>query len=291
MKSTLAQEIYEPETVESTLQLLTEKGDSAVIIAGGTDVVIKLKSRILVVKSIIDISKLPLNYIKGTRGKGIQIGATTTASQIAMSEVIKRELPVLSEAAVHLGGPQTQALATIGGNICNSSPSANLSNVLVALGASLIITGTKGEREIPIDEFFVAPGATKLNKNEILTAVVIPPIPDNYGASYIKQATRREMDIAVVGVAVFLILDVDIFKNIRIALASVGPKVFLAEKAQALLIGNHYSRELVVKAAASAAQEASYITDVRATAAYRKRITPVVVSRAIEEAWLKRKGE
>lgn len=290
MKAPLAREIFEPDTVDEAVRLLAEKGNNAVVVAGGTDVLIKLKSKVLKVESLIDIYKLPLNYIKGSSGDGFQIGATTTARQLARSELIKRELPVLAEAALHLGGPQTQELATIGGNIGNASPSANLVNVLMALEASVNVTGPGGNRTIPMDKFFTGPGASVLGKNELLTGVIIPPLPAGCGTSYLKYALRREMDIAVVGVAVKLVPKGDSVASARIALASVGPVVFLAEKAQAILAGQKYSAELVEKAAAAAEAEGSYITDVRASAAYRKKVTWVIVKRAIEKAWSQGKG-
>lgn len=148
MVAPLAKEIFEPETVEEVINILQEKGDDAAIIAGGTDLIISLREGVIQPTNIVDIIKLPLNYIKGSRAKGFQIGATTTAKDISTSGLLKKELPVLVDAAIHLGGPQTMELATVGGNICNASPCANFTNVLAALDAVIRIKGHEGDREL-----------------------------------------------------------------------------------------------------------------------------------------------
>jgi carbon-monoxide dehydrogenase medium subunit len=201
------------------------------------------------------------------------------------------EVPVLVDAGVHLGGPQTIELATIGGNICNASPCANFTNVLVALDAVVRIKGPDGDREMMLKDFFRGPGVTELNSYEVLTEIEIPAIPGVYGASYVKHTLRKEMDIAIVGVAAFITPDVDKIAKIRIALGSVGATVLLAENAQKILDGKAFSSHLVETAAKTAAEnDASYIDDVRASAVYRKKITQIAVKKAVTEAWASAKG-
>jgi len=225
----LAEEIHEPTTVEEALSVLSQKGGGAAIIAGGTDLVIKLKEKVIRPPSLVDIMKLPLSYIKGSRAKGLRIGATTSAKEIGSSELLKKELPLLVDAAVHLGGPQTQEMATVGGNICNASPCANFTNVLAALDAVLTVRGMKGgketSREIPVKDFCRGPGVTGLEPAEIVTEIAIPPILGAYGTSYVKHTLRKEMDIAIVGVAVLVVPDGETVKKVRIALGSVGATV------------------------------------------------------------------
>ena len=290
MMAQFTQEIFEPQTVDAALKLLLDKGSTAMVIAGGTDLVVQAKDGIIKPAALVDILALPLSYVKGSRSEGFIIGATTTASDICRNVQIQKELPVLYEAARNLGGPQTQELATIGGNICNASPCGNFSNVLISLGARLKLVGPNGERELALEDFFVGPGKTKMNPAELLTEIIIPPTPNSYGASYIKHVLRKEMDIAIVGVAVLIVPEGKKISSIKIALGSVGPKPLLAIKAQSILEGEVFSLELVEKAAEAARQEASYIDDVRASADYRRTVTYTLVKNAIVEAWEKSKG-
>jgi len=291
MNAPLAEEMHEPKSLEEAITLLQEKGEDAALIAGGTDLVIKLKEGVIEPVALIDITKLPLGHIRGSRTKGLQIGALTCAKAIATSAILKKELPVLVDAAIHLGGPQTQEVATIGGNICNASPCANFTNVLIALEASLKIQGPGGERNLPLKDFCRGPGVTNLDRSEILTEILIPGIEGRYGTSYVKHTLRREMDIAIVGVAVLLIPDNDRIRKIRIALGSVGATVLLAENAQRIMEGQIFASHLVETAAKLAAEkDASYIDDVRSSAAYRKIITENAVIKAVKEAWAMAKG-
>jgi CO/xanthine dehydrogenase FAD-binding subunit len=291
MKAPLAKEILEPETVEEAVKILSERGSGAAIIAGGTDIVISMREGVVQPETIVDIFKLPLSYIKGDRKKGIWIGATTTAKDISTSELLKIQLPVLVDAAAHLGGPQTIELATVGGNICNASPCANFTNVLVALDAAVRLNGPDGERKMMLKDFFRGPGVTELKASEILTEIEIPAIPGVYGASYVKHTLRKEMDIAIVGAAAFIEPEADRVGKIRIALGSVGATVLLAENARKILEGKAFSSHLVETAAKAASEkDASYIDDVRASAAYRKKITRIAVKKAVTDAWASAKG-
>jgi carbon-monoxide dehydrogenase medium subunit len=295
MNSPLAEVVHEPATIEEALSILSEKGREAAIIAGGTDLVIKLKERVIQPRSIVDIMKLPLSYIRGSRAKGLQIGATTSAKDIGSSGLLKKELPILVDAAVHLGGPQTQEMATVGGNICNASPCANFTNVLAALDAVLTIRsmkrGKETSREVPVRDFCRGPGVTVLEPGELVTEISVPPLPGAYGASYVKHTLRKEMDIAIVGVAVLIVPDGDTVKKVRVALGSVGATVLLAERAQQVMDGKVFSVHLVETAARLAAErDASYIDDVRSSAAYRRTIAEVAVKKATLEAWSMAKG-
>jgi carbon-monoxide dehydrogenase medium subunit len=291
MRAPLAKDIFEPETVEEAVKILQDKGEDAAIIAGGTDLVISLREGVIQPSNLVDIFKLPLNYIKGTGKKGIRIGATTTVKDISKSTLLKNEIPVLVDAGVHLGGPQTIELATVGGNICNASPCANFTNVLIAFDTFVRMKGPEGEREMMLKDFFRGPGVTELKTSEILTEIEIPAISGVYGASYVKHTLRKEMDIAIVGAAAFIMPEVDKIAKIRIALGSVGATVLLAENAQKILEGKAFSVHLAESAAKAAAEkDASYIDDVRASAAYRKKITQVAVKKAVSEAWASARG-
>jgi CO/xanthine dehydrogenase FAD-binding subunit len=291
MNAALVKEIYEPGSLQEAIRILKDKGREAAVIAGGTDLVIELKEQVDKPSILVDILKLPLSFIEGSRAGGMRIGATTTAKQVAASSLLKKELPVLVDAAIHLGGPQTQEMATVGGNLCNGSPCANFTNVLVALEASVTLEEEEGKREVELKDFYLGPGATGLKPGEILTTVTIPPIAGAYGASYVKHCLRKEMDIAIVGAAVLLQPDGNRIRKIRIALGSVGPTTLVARNAQEVIEGKAYSAGLAEEAGNAAAErDASYIDDVRSSASYRRTVTPVVVRRAIEQAWAMAKG-
>ena len=211
--------------------------------------------------------------------------------EIGNSNLLRKELPVLVEAAIHLGGPQTQTMATIGGNLCNASPCANFTNVLVALEAQLHIQDADGKRQAPVKNFCRGPGINILKPGELVSEINIPGISGTYGTSYVKHTLRREMDIAIVGVAALVIRDGSTMKKVRIALGSVGATVVLAENAQKVLEGLEFDASRVETAARLAAEkDASYIDDVRASAAYRRRITAYAVKKAVTEAWAMAKG-
>jgi CO/xanthine dehydrogenase FAD-binding subunit len=291
MNAPLAQDIHEPKSLTEAGALLKERGENAALIAGGTDLIIKLKEGVAQAEILIDVMKLPLSYIKGSRTRGIQIGATTTAEQVCNSALLQKELPVLSDAALHLGGPQTQAMATVGGNLCNASPCANFTNVLVALEAQIKIFSIEGERTLPISDFFRGPGVTVLKPTEMVTEIIIPGFSGPYGAYYVKHTLRREMDIAIVGAVAVLIREDQVMKKVRIALGSVGATVILAKSAQQVLEGKPFNLSRTATAAKLAAEkDASYIDDVRASAAYRAVITEYAVKKAVTEAWVLAKG-
>jgi CO/xanthine dehydrogenase FAD-binding subunit len=291
MNAPLAAEIAEPKSIDEALAILDKGEGNTAIIAGGTDLVIKLKEGVIQPSILVDLMHLPLNHIEGSRVKGFKIGATTTAREIAESSLLTKELPVLTDAAIHLGGPQTQEVATIGGNICNASPCANFTNVLVALEAKVKVSSVQGEREELISGFCRGPGVVHLDHSELVTEIFIPPVENPYGASYVKHTLRREMDIAIVGAAAIIVPERNSIKRVRIALGSVGATVVLAESAQGILEGKAFTPHIVETAAEAAAErDASYIDDVRSSAAYRKIITRVAVRRALQEAWANAKG-
>ena len=293
MSKPLATQILRPKSIKEAVSFLSEEKGEAAILAGGTDLICQINDGSKKPNCIVDIIDLPLQYIESANGNGIAIGATTTASQIVKSELLGRKIPVMQKAAKHLGGPQTAELATVGGNICNASPCGNFTNVLMALDARVKIEGVNGTRETLLRDLVVNDlGATKLSKEEILTEIIIPALPKEHGASYIKHVLRREMDIAIVGVAVLIVPKGEQIEDVRIALASVGPSVVIAQEAQNVLKGKKYDHRVLTKAGQVAAdKDASYIDDVRASASYRKRITKILVRQALVEAWVMAKSK
>ena len=216
---------------------------------------------------------------------GLRVGAGATMSDIAASAPIREHYRALADGAEIVGSLQTMNMATVGGNVCNAAPSADTSPPLLALEATAVVAGEGGERETPIGEFWTGPGQTVLAPGELVTEFRLPEPPPNTGSVYVRHTPRKQMDIAVVGVAVALTLgEGDRIERARIALGAVAPTVIRATKAEAALEGSAAGEALFSEAAETAASEASPISDVRGSAEFRRHIVRVTVERCLAEA-------
>lgn len=275
---------FSSETIEEACSLLSKYKDEAKILAGGTDLLIKMKHKKTLPRYLINIKRVPdLNYIRHDEDKGLQIGTLTTIQAIRNSPLIKKKFAVLNEAASVLGTRQVRNLATLGGNLCNASPAAESAPALITLGARAKITGLGGERTIPLEEFFIRPDTTVLQGDEILTEIQVPDLPAHTGGTYIKHSTRR-IDVAIVGVAVVMTMDGDKCRDIKLALGAVGPTPFRAKKAEDVLRGEKPGGDLLEKAAQVASEESFPIDDIRGHADYRKKMVKTLVKEGIEKA-------
>lgn len=280
-------EYHRPQDIAQTLDILSRFKNRARVIAGGTDLLPKRPGvkRIENINHLVDIAKLNLDYIKKESGH-ICIGAATTINTIAASPLISSSAyDALSEAANAHSTTTIRNRATIGGNLCNASPCADLALPLLILDAILVVAGPEGERHIPIENFFKGANYSALNKEEILLEIRIPLCSDKTGTSFLKlRRQQTAIDMALVNVATSLTCEKERCKAARIALGSVGPISFRAKKAESLLAEVELNEEVIQKAAAKAAEEARPIDDVRATAAYRKKMVRVLVRRSLENS-------
>lgn len=277
-------EYSEPNSIEEALTILNKNSDEQYkVYAGGTDVLLKLKQRVIKIpKCLINLKQIPnLNYIKNNEKNELCIGATTTISDVANSPLVKKQHFILANAASSIAGIQVRNRGTIAGNICNAVPSADSAPALLTLNAKLLCVSNKGERIVPIEEFFVGPNENILEQNELLKEIQIPNVEDNMKGNYIKLSPRSKMEIAVVGVAALTSLKNNKFKEVRIALGAVAPTPIRAMKAESILKGEPVNEELIKKAAEMAARESKPIDDHRASAEYRKMMVEVLVKRAI----------
>jgi carbon-monoxide dehydrogenase medium subunit len=274
-----------PTTLDEALSLLSEYRGRAKVIAGGTDLVPKLKRReIRAPEYVIDLKGIPgLNEIKYDAGS-LRLGALVTIGMVENSARIQQGFGILAQAARSMASPQVRNRGTIAGNICNAVPSADSAPPLLTLGAGLKIVSGKGERTVNIADFFTGPGQTALSGDEILREIQIPDMPPGAKGVYLKLTPRRAMDLAIVGVAVVVIPQDGICKNIRIALGAVAPTPIRAKKAEAVLKGQKLDDVLIEKAAKAAAGESSPIDDHRASAEYRLDMVGVLVKRAMKQA-------
>lgn len=273
-------EHYTPRSLPEAFELITRLNGQASIIAGGTDLLLKMRAGELSPAVLINIKELrELKGIHYNGQTGLKIGALTTLRELTRTPAIREHYPSLESTARLMASEQIRSFATLGGNLCNAAPSADLAPPLIALDGNACLVGPAGEREIPLQDFFLGSGKTALEEHELLKAIHIP-VPDG-DTTYIKHSPRAFMDIAVVGVAIRLRLDEEICKEIRIVLGAVAPTPLRAYRAEAELSGHPCSLERIKQAALVAAEACSPIDDVRGAAWYRKRMVEVLVERGL----------
>ncbi len=261
-----------------------QANDEPVLLAGGTDLLIGMKTRAVQPKCLIDLKGIPdLDRIE--YNNGFQLGALTTVRDVEVSPLIREKIPVLSEAAGTLGSIQIRNRATIGGNLCHGSPAADMAAILLAMNCEVKIATGNGAKTIGLDQFFIAPNRTILNRNEILSQLIIPKEIEHFKGIYLKHGPRKAMDIGIVNIAILLDADAGsgLCNQIMIAMGAVAPRPIRAKKAEALLNGAKLNPEAIQKAAGAAADEATPITDFRASAGYRKDLVINLVARGIDQ--------
>lgn len=275
-----------PKSLPETVALLQQWGGKARILSGGTDLITQVREDRRELDLMIDAKNVPeLVEIAYSPAAGLTLGAAVTCQQIYNNAAVAKAFPGLIDAAELIGGIQIQNRASLGGNLCNSSPAADSIPALIAHRALCRIAGPGGAREVPVESFCTGPGKNVLRPDELLVAFHIPTPPANFGGAYLRFIPRNEMDIAVVGCGVSVELSADhkTFTQARIALGAVAPTPLLVDNA-AGLIGQAVSDEAMEKAAAVAQAAARPITDMRGTAEYRRHLVGVLVRRTLRKA-------
>jgi len=274
---------FAPKSVKEAISLLSEYGEKAEIMAGGTDLLVMMKRGDALPEYWINMEGLKdLEYIRYDDKEGLRIGARTPIHAVVESPLIRDRFEIIAQAARTLGTPTIRRQATIGGNLCNAAPSADMAPALIVLGAQLKIEGNDGRKVMAVEGFFTGPGETRLNRSEILTEIQVPdPLP-NSRSVYLKQTRTRGADLALVGVAAMAILDSNVIEDVKIALGAVAPTPIRAKKAEATLKGMKPDDRLLETCAEAALHESDPIDDVRSSADYRKKLIRVLVKRAIE---------
>ncbi len=283
-------QLEEPEDLAAVITLLSKNKGHAMLIAGGTDLLVDIKNKNIKPRLIISLVK-----VKGLRnieedGKGLKIGALVTPNVLANSEKVRKWLPALSEAAQSMASYQIRNMATIGGNICSAVPSADLPPALIAAGAWVRVSTDQGDGKTKLMEFFQGPRKSCLGEDEVVTHIVIPVQPAKTGISYQKFKLRGSNALAVAASAVRLTLEDGRIKDAMVVLGAVAPVPLVATETMELLIDNEPTPELFKKAALQASKEAKPISDIRGSKSYRKRLVRVLTRRALDEA-LKRAKE
>lgn len=283
-----------PTTLDEAIGLLAERNGRARPLAGGTDLLVQMRAGRLTPDEVVDLKHIPeLNELRYDGSGGLTIGAAVPCYRVYGEDAVRRAYPGLIDAASIIGGIAIQGRATLGGNLCNSSPSGDSIPALIAYGAIARIRGSKGAREVPVEEFCTGPGRNVLEPGEILVALHLPSPQPSSGAHYQRFIPRYEMDIAIVGVGarVQLTDDKQTIRSARIALAAVAPTPLFVPEAGRALEGKPATDEALAEAAAAAREAARPITDMRGTAAQRKHLVEVLTRRVLAGAIARAKGE
>ncbi len=286
-------EIFQPRSVKEASEIIRERGPGGHLLAGGTDLIIAIKEKGLVPKYLVDLKRIPsLSDIREQADGGLAIGAMTTMREVETSPIIGKRYPFLAQSAAEVGSIQIRNRATIGGNMANATPSADVAPSLLALEANARVAGTSGARVIELEKFFRGPGETVLEPGEILLQIIIPPFQPGLVGEYIKFSPREMMDLATIGVAVTLILSEKEKRceEVRIALGAVSPTPIRARRAEALLSKQILTEKLADRAGEEASRECNPISDVRSSSDYRKEMVRVHTKRALLNAAVHRKG-
>ncbi len=283
---------HQPQNLEQALDMVGMYRTNGKILAGGTDLVPKLRAGLMDVHHVISLNRVPgLNRITYQDDDGLVIGSGARLSDVAAHPDVCKNYPGLAHACSVMATTQIRNMATVAGNIINSAPSADTAAPLLAYEAAVILVERGGRRHVPLTEFFTGPGMNIMEPMEILEAIRVPSPPKQSGSAYLRLSARSKVDIAAVGVAGFLALDMQgaIIKA-RLALSAVAPTPVRCPEAEAMLAGQMPEPELLKRAAAACVRACRPIDDVRATASYRRKMVQVLAQRVIQQSFDMAKG-
>jgi carbon-monoxide dehydrogenase medium subunit len=272
-----------PQSLPEALQMMADR-PQALPLAGGTDLLVQMKEARRPVEALVSLKRIPEMH-QFVQNGNLTLGAAVTLGQIATSDQIETDYTALVDGAGLIGSVQIRNMATVGGNLCNAAPSADTAPPMLVLDAQAVIVGTQSERTIPLEEFWEGPGRTGLQPGELLKEIIVPQPPSRSGSCYLRQTPRVWMDIAMVGVAASVTLAADdTISEARLALGAVAPTPIRAKSAEALLLGQTLTDDVLQAAGTTAAQEAKPIDDLRASAEYRQHLIQVLAQRALRGA-------
>lgn len=286
MKRLRGFDYHEPVSLEDAVRILAEADDGARVLAGGTDLIVDMKTGRLRPSTVVNLKRIPgLQGVEADQAE-TRIGALTAVTTIEAADSIQARHPALAQAASILASPPVRALATIGGNVGRASPASDLGPALIVHDASATITGVEGTRVELVEDLYVAPGLTSLARSDIITHFTLPLPPPGFGSAHVKLGKRGSgTDIALAGVSASVVAGAaGEIADCRIVLASLGPIPFRAVGTEALLRSERPTGELLAAAAESASREASPIDDMRASASYRLSLARVLTLRALSGA-------
>ena len=274
-----------PETIERACQLLAGESGIARVLAGGTDLLVQMKTDVIDPDLVIDIKRIAETRAIVSEPAGWRIGAAVTGAELKEHAAFKAAWPGVVEAANLIGSTQVQGRATMGGNLCNGSPAADSVPALIAAGAKAVIVGPKGRRELPVEDVMIGVRKLALTKGEIITAFLLPARPNSGGDAYLRFIPRTEMDIAVVGCGVSLVLDAaGVCTAARMSLGAVAERPLLVADAAKALVGTKVDAAALDKLAAAASAACRPIDDKRGTKDFRIKVAGVLARRTAQNA-------
>ncbi|MBM3490861.1 MAG: xanthine dehydrogenase family protein subunit M [Alphaproteobacteria bacterium] len=279
-----------PKTIDEAVALVAGANGSGRILAGGTDLLVQMRSGMLSPGLIVDVKKIGELTRISEEGGGFVIGAAVSGAQIGEHARLPKAWPGVVEAINLIGSKQIQGRASAGGNLCNASPAADSVPALIAAGAIVVVQGPKGRREMPVEKFHAGPGRSNLTPGEIVVGLKLPPRAAGSADAYLRLIPRTEMDIAVVGCGVSLTLQNGKCTAARVGLGAVAPTPLLVEEAGKALVGTTLDEAALGKAAAACRAACKPIDDKRGTIAYRTKIAGVLLQRAAKIAADRAKG-
>jgi CO/xanthine dehydrogenase FAD-binding subunit len=281
-----------PRSLEAAVSVLAKHGSDARVLAGGTDLLVQMRSGLGPATTFVDVKGIPELGALRLGPDGLHLGAAVSCWELSRKAELLALYPGLMEAAALIGSMQIQGRASVGGNLCNGSPAADTVPALIALSATCRIAGPEGRRDIPAQDFVRAPGRTVLGSGEILVEIFVPRPPPRSADAYLRFIPRSEMDIAVVGCGAFVELDPDgVCQRARVALGAVAPRPILVPELGEVLTGTRLESSDLERAAAVAQAAGAPIGDRRGSAAYRRRLAGVLTRRAVSRAAKRARGD
>jgi carbon-monoxide dehydrogenase medium subunit len=270
-----------PNTLEQAIALLSGANGRARVLAGGTDLLIQMRSGRAVPELVVDVKSISEMRTVAVDASGYRIGAAATCMELIEDAAFAQAWPGIIDGVKYIGSIQVKGRATMGGNLCNASPAADSVPALIAAGAVACIAGPQGRREVPVEDFVTGPGKTMLAPGELVVSFLLPRREPHSGDAYLRFTPRTEMDIAVVGAAVNLTLDKNgVCSHARVSLGAVAARALLVPEAAAALIGTRVDAAALAKLAAAASAACKPIDDKRGTREYRTKVAGVMAGRA-----------
>jgi CO/xanthine dehydrogenase FAD-binding subunit len=278
---------HEPSTLDEACQLMADLAEGAKPLAGGTDLIVNMRKGTVSPDNVISLARIERLAIMDFSNGRSRIGACRKVSELTQSDEMAASFQALCLGANSFGSPLIRNLATIGGNLVSARPAADLPPPLMAYGASVLLKNASREREVSLKEFFRGPGLTVMEPDEILVEISIKKPPPNSGSGYIKLGVRNALDISIVNVAAFLVLDdgKEMIRSARVVLGAVAPMPMRAFKAEKLLIGEKPNEALFIRVGEEASTESRPIDNFRGSAEYRRAMVAVLTRRALDMAF------